>query len=135
MAERYEVDAYSSKGYSDESINVGSVCSWSICDVEQHRPVVNVSIGGTIFNSDSQEISDERLYRLADCLQQTETGDRVAHIARGTRTVRASLRDYEEEGRWASMTLRPPRRVGERIELESVPHEKYFQVFKRVVAA
>jgi len=135
MAERYELDEYSSGEYSDESINVGCVCSWSICDVEQHRPVVNVSIADVTFNSHSQKISDKRLYRLADRLQQTETGDPLAHIARGRRTVRASLRDYEEEGRWASMILRPPRRLGERIEIEPIPNETYSLLVRRIASA
>jgi hypothetical protein len=129
MAERYEQDEYSYQEYSDESINVGCVCSWSINDIAQHRPVVNVALPDSRFNSDSGQISDEKLYRLADRLQQAESGDAAAHVARKRCAGRASLRDYEQEAWWS--IVRSPRGIGERIELEPVPHETYRRIVIR----
>ena len=131
MAERYERDEYSFEEYSNESINIGCVSSWSINDIAQHRPVIDVRLEQVHFNSDVTRISDEKLYRLADRLQQAGTGDPMAQIARGRRAVRASLRDYEQEALWASRLSGPPRRIGERIEKEPVPHERAFCLLVR----
>jgi hypothetical protein len=85
MAERYERNEYSFEEYSDDSINIGTVCSWSISDVPQHRPVVTVLLEEVHFNSDSQQISDDKLYKLAGRLVQAETGNAVARVARERR--------------------------------------------------
>jgi len=133
MAEHYEVDEYSFEEHSEESINVGSVCSWSINDISRHRPVVQVRIENCHFNSDLAQISDHRLYDLADRLHQAENGDPTARIGRHRRAVRGSLRDYEQEAWWASMYNRPARRIGARLELEPVPNERYCPVLRRKV--
>ena len=107
MAERYEHDEFSFEEYSDDSVNVGCVRSWSINDVPQHRPVVNVVLPESHFNSDSARISDEKLYTLADRLQQAANGNTTARIGKGRRcAARASLRDYEQEAQWAKATGR-----------------------------
>lgn len=102
MSERYEPDDYSFEHYSDQSIYVGMVCSWSINDIPEHRPVVNILSADLGFNSDKQGISDEELYRLANRLQQAETGDATAVVRRTRRAVRATLRDYGQEALWWS---------------------------------
>jgi len=129
MAEHYERDEYSDEEYSDESINVGCVCSWSINDIAQHRPVVNIALPDSRFNSDSAQISDEKLYGLADRLQQAESGDATAQVARRRHAGRASLRDYEQEAWWS--IVRSPRRTGQKIELEPVPNETYRHIVIR----
>jgi hypothetical protein len=112
MPETYQRDEYSCEEYSDKSINVSCVCSWSIHDVTQHRPVVTVFVADVHFNSDSQKISDEKLYSLADRLQQAETGNAMAHLTRERRVLRASLRDYDQESqRFLCHPL--TRRIGE----------------------
>src|SRR5690348_9096775 len=115
MAEHYEIDEYSFGEYSEESINVACVCSWSINDVPQHRPVINVRMEVVNFHSDSVRIPDEELYALGDRLQQAETGDPTARISRHRRAVRGSLRDYDQEALWASRHG-PARQFGEIIE-------------------
>ena len=131
MAERYEINEYSFEEYSEESINVGCVCSWSINDVPQHRPVINVLMEEVRFNSDSVRISDDELYRLADRLQQAENGDPTAHISRQRRAVRSSLRDYDQEAFWADPHT-PARRFGEIMESQPVPHEAYRLLVRRM---
>jgi len=131
MVQRYEIDEYSFEEYSEESINVGCVCSWSINDVPQHRPVINVRMDDVGFYSDSVRISDEELYRLGDRLQQAETGDPTAHISRQRRAVRGSLRDYDQEALWAHH-YGPARRLGEIIESQPVPHEVYRLLVRRM---
>ena len=123
MAEHYEHDEYSHEEYSDDSVNIGCVCSWSINDIAQQRPVINIAFPDSRFNSESGQISDEKLYRVADRLQQAESGDAAAHLARTRHAVRASLRDYEQESWWAM--FRSPRRIGERVEVEPVPNETF----------
>jgi hypothetical protein len=131
MAESYEIDEYSFEEYSEESINVSCVCSWSINDVPQHRPVVNIRMPDVNFCSDSARISDEELYTLADRLQQAEMGDPTAHISRQRRAVRASLRDYDQEELWAGRHG-PARRFGEIIESQPVPHQPYRFLVRRM---
>jgi hypothetical protein len=135
MAERLDRDEYSSDAYpDDESINVGTVCSWSINDIPKHRSVVNVVVGNFRFNSNSQSISDENLLRLADRLQQAEAGDATSRIGRARRAFRASLRDYDQEAQWAAMTSRPPRRPGEVFVREKIPGEKSTFMARRQMA-
>jgi hypothetical protein len=131
MAECYEIDEYSFGEYSEESINVGCVCSWSINDVPQHRPVINVRMADVGFYSDSVRISDEELYRLGDRLQQAEIGDPTARMSRQRRAVRGSLRDYDQEALWA-LHYGPARRFGEIIESQPVPHEAYRFLVRRM---
>ena len=135
MAEVFERDDYSFEEYSDESINVGCVCSWSIQDVAQHRPVVTVFLQEVHFNSDSERISDGQLYKLADRLQQAGTGNAMARLTKRRRpALRASLRDYDQDSQWAMMgSLTPPRRIGERLEREKVPNESLYQAVRRTV--
>jgi len=133
MAEHYEQDEYSYEEYSDDSINVGCVCGWSINDIARHRPVINIELPDSRFNSESCQISDEKLCRLADRLQQAESGDAAVHVARTRSAGRTSLRDYEQEAWWS--IVRSPRRIGQRIELEPVPNETYRRMVIRSDAA
>jgi hypothetical protein len=134
MAERYEMDDYSFEEYSDESINLGCVCSWSISDTAQHRPVVDISIPGFTFNSESHQISDKTLYSVMDRLQQGATGTPLARVARASRRiVRAVRRDYDQDSRWKMMPpLAQPRRFGETIELVRQPNQSFRQIVRRL---
>jgi hypothetical protein len=94
---------YPDEEYSDETINVGRVSSFSINDVPNARTVVNVfDPDGFRFNSQVKNFSDDRLQQLIDRLLQAESGPlAVGHPGRrncfAARAVRTSLRDYKEE--------------------------------------
>jgi hypothetical protein len=109
----YERDEFAHEEYSDQSINMHCVASWSINDAAQRRTVVNVIMpDGTIFNSaEAKWFSEGRLEQLIDCLRLIESGgrdkSRTRPILAGTRASRVSLRDYEEESRRV-FSLLPP---------------------------
>ena len=87
MDERFERDEYSSEEYSDTTINIGCVCSWSINDVPNRRPLVTITTpDGVVLNSDrARWLSDERLHLLAARLRQAAAN---IQIRRGS-TVRS----------------------------------------------
>jgi hypothetical protein len=93
---------YADEEYSDESINLNRVCSWSINDVRNDRTVVNILIpGGYHFNSDTQKSSTHPLPRLIERMRELES---VATDSEGMeqkpaelRAARAFVRDYDDE--------------------------------------
>lgn len=67
-------DMYADEEYSEESINLNRVCSWSINDVPNHRTVVNILLpGGYHFNSDGQRSSIHPLPRLIERMRELES--------------------------------------------------------------
>ena len=84
MAERYERDEYSFQEYSENSINVGCACSWSVKDILGRRGTVRlITPDGFVFDSDRATwLSDERLRLFADRLRQVEAGAAASAVRR-----------------------------------------------------
>lgn len=97
-------DMYADEEYSDESINLNRVCSWSINDVRNDRTVVNILIpGGYHFNSDKQTSPAHPLPRLIERMRELESAatasESIEQKPVELRAARALVRDYDDEAR------------------------------------